>query len=228
MIKKIKIGFQLLKYQHNFKKNVCLSVILLIMGVFFCLDSIVKNCIIGVVFLECSGMFLFSTVTSIYCTELFKSSPKRKFLETKSYTIENTVGNLIGLTICIGVKISGIIFRNMQSDTLLDTEKRIMMIQNEIFFAGIMTMVMAIYIACAYKYFIGTVIAYCIVVVIIQEMVDKINFAFENNWSISTTVVVAYLAAFLGCVIAYFLTCLFYKKKMSVLGQPADLRKYLK
>ena len=172
MIKKIKIGFQLLKYQHNFKKNVCLSVILLIMGVFFCLDSIVKNCIIGVVFLECSGMFLFSTVTSIYCTELFKSSPKRKFLETKSYTIENTVGNLIGLTICIGVKISGIIFRNMQSDTLLDTEKRIMMIQNEIFFAGIMTMVMAIYIACAYKYFIGTVIAYCIVVVIIQEMVD--------------------------------------------------------
>lgn len=228
MIKKIKIGFQLLKYQHNFKKNVCLSIILLIVGVFFCFNRLPRNCIIGVVFLECSGIFLFSGVTSIYCTELFKSSPKRKFLETKSYTIENAVGNLIGLTICIGVKISEIIFWNMQPDTLLNMDKRIMTIQNEIFFAGIMTMVMAIYIACAYKYFIGTVIAFCIVMVIGQAMVEKNNFAFENNWSITTTIVVAYLVAFFGCVIAYFLTCLCYKKKMSVLGQPADLRKYLK
>lgn len=228
MIKKIKIGFQLLKYQHNFKKDVCLSIILLIAGIFFCLDTAMNSCIIGMAFLGSSGMFLFSSVTSVYCTELFMSSPKRRFFEIKSFAIGNTVINLIGFTICIGVKIFEMIFWKVQPDRLFHKGEQVMMIQNQIFLAGIMTTVMSIYIAVAYKYFISSVIVVYILFFIILDIGNLEDFTFAiNGCSITTTVFVTYLMVFSGCVLAYFLTCLCYKKKMSVLGQPADLRKYL-
>lgn len=227
MIKKIKIGFRLLKYQHNFKRNICYSIIFSILGICFCLDARMKSCIVGMAFLGSAEICLFSTVTSLYCTELFMSSPKRRFLETKSYGMENALGNLIGFTICIGIKIFVMVFLKIQPYRLLYIEEQAITVQEQIFLAGLVTIIVTIYTACAYKYFVSSAIIFCFLLFFGMSNLGNFTFAI-SKWPVTTTVFVTYLMVFIGCVIAYFLTCLCYKKKMSVLGQPADLRKYLK
>lgn len=216
MINNIKNNIKLLKYGYQFKLNIICSIIFTLLGVFLISygDNINKTPSMYMVCF-CSFLFIIQLAYTLTVSSIVKSSPKYRQFYFGVPRIINITGFLISFILLLAVKF-------IKADNINDF---IQYSGNEVAAAGIMYMITFLYMALAYKFFVISVIIFCISCVSINVLFNYITEIY--NFTLMQGIGITVFFVITGLILFEILERVTYKIQMSKFAQSAFLRKYM-
>lgn len=216
MINNIKNNIKLLKYGYQFKLNIICSVIFTLLGTFLVSygGNIYKSPSMYMIFF-CSFLFIIQLAYTLTISDIVKSSPKYRQFYLGVPRMVNIAGFLISFLLLLTIKF-------IQADTIEDF---IQYSGNEVAASGIMYMVVFLYIALAYKFFLISVVIFCGSCIFINVLFNYITEIY--SFTLIQGIGIAVLFVIIGLILFEILERVTYKMQMSKFAQSAFLRRYM-
>ena len=228
MMNDIKIGVKMLRYAYGLKTNLVQGGIFLMLGIFYSIQGSMGNhfrgnlVFFGGLFLSCIGMLPVQMVYSLSMSDLVRTSPARKRMQTSVPVLLHCSATfLIYLAECLLCVIRGLwkpeLAENMGRDILG---------------IALITAFMMLYLGICYKYFIAAtlVVVPCLCLWGVGGLeagviIDNLFGGRELPFWTAALEGAGILA--LGGAAEYLLTLLFYRAPLSKMAQPAPMRKWI-
>lgn len=217
MINNWKLGLKSLEYAYGRKSNFILMIVFGLMSVaFYAIGPGIRNTFFGGYMLMCTAILPTQMIYSLSMSNIVQSSPMKKKMQT-AIPAAFTCGNLMVMYL-INAVIRGIMMWG-HPETVLETGKEILML-------ALVMMLMSIYLAIAFKYFIVSVLMFLAVYFIAFRAID---FIVPDQFGAGAAVYMAMIIlglAFVavGGIAQYLCSLLVYKAPMSKAAQ-ASLNK---
>ncbi len=208
-------NFKLIKYGYQFKLSMVCSVLFMLMGIavlsFF---DFYKGPSMYLVF-YCSFLLVIQVSNTLTASGMIKSSPRYRQFCLGMPRVINFIGFLITVSVLM-------VIRLIQKGTIDGFMK---CAGNELAATGFMYFICLLYMAFVYKFFIISVILFCISCsfsnVLVNIIIHTYNFTFGQGIGI------AFLCMAVGMALLEIIGRAVYKIPPSKLAQPASLRKYM-
>lgn len=224
MINDLKLGVKLIRYAYGVKTNIVIAILLVAFGVFITLGVNLLGAAINVpggFVVMLAPLFLTQMLNSVNVTNMAQASPVKKRLQTSVPTAINLFFMLLGYVI---VSIAEYI-------CVAAIPERRGSICGELFCIAIISAILIIYIAVAYKYFVISIILY------VPAIFASVYYGKQIGWGtelfagmkhlFAFTVVTGSVVIAAACLLHYFITLAVYKVPMSKYAQAAPLRRWL-
>lgn len=218
MIKDLKMSIKLMPYCTNWKSTLAGMVIFFVIGLVFEI-AMGGEMPAGVIFMMMAGIFPAQLLTSLSVSSLVATSTYKRKLQTDYSTVIIFVTSLIAWTVCCATR-----YFNYVSDGAVAG-----MVINGMLGTALIMLVLAIYMALAYKvYWIAFtifIVSYLVIYVLISLPFEYLNHAFT---SFPVAVVFGYVMVFVSTLVHNLLTKAVYKIPMHKMAQSTILRKAMK
>lgn len=211
MIKDLK----LIKYGYQFRLNTVCSFIFMLIGIVSITFIDIYKISSIYLLLYCSFLFLIQTASTLMSSNIVKSSPKyREFC----FRFQRTI-NISGFIFSIGILF---IVRVVQTLVIKDFEQHI---GEELVAMGIEYFIIVLYEVLVYKFFIASVILFCLCTNMVTAIVNIISELY--NFTLIQGIGIAVLFFILAMVLSEIMMRALYKVQPSRLAQSASLRRYI-
>lgn len=227
LLKEISLGFKTIRYGFQLKSNIALMVIFLILGIsgeFLCGGT----SIFGGLYVTICAIVPMQLICSLGVSNLAKTSPKRKHLETFIPTACATIVMFALYTVLLILKAIFCYLKPENAEA----------ISFQLILVGAICAFMLIYCGVVFKHFVISMIlligamsvvgGFSGMLMAVDELengsfLEKVSSPFSTSFGVA--VVIGYLLILIGGFLCWLLTRLFYKHEMSKWAYGAALRK---
>lgn len=208
-------NLKLIKYGYQFKLNMVFTVFFMLLGiVILSFNDIYKGPSIYLVF-YCGFLFMIQLSNTLMTSDMVKSSPKYRQFCLGTPRVINITGFFVTVSVLI-------VIRLIQKGNIDEFKKYI---GNELAALGFMYFICLLYIAFVYKFFIISIILFCISFTFSNVTVSFVFITY--NFTFAQGVGIALLCMAAGMVLSEIIGRLIYKIPPSKFAQSASLRKYI-
>lgn len=206
--RKWKFAFKCMKYSYNLKINLICAGIFIAIGVLYETMDLVKG--MGGYLLIVVSMYPAQILYSVCGSQLVQSSPYKKALMTSMPTMLTLCSGLLSYVLLVVLEGVRMIIKPETADQSIST----------ILMAGILLLILDIYVGIVYKYFWVSMMLMCISIVGIYSNISFILRSRQftqllSGCSLPVAIVVGLCLALLGSLLQYGISLLVYKKPVS-------------
>ncbi len=217
MINNWKLGLKSLEYAYGITSNFILMIIFGLMGlVFYIIGPGIHNTFMGGYMLMCTAILPTQMVYSLSMSNIVQSSPMKKKMQT-TIPAAFTCGNLM-IMYLINAVIRGIMVW-AHPETALAAGKEVLLL-------ALVIMMMSVYLALAFKYFMVSIIMFIAVYFSIFRGMNAIVLDwFESGAAVYMAMIILGLAfVAVGGIAQYLCSLLVYKVPMSKMAQASLIK----
>lgn len=218
MMKDLKLGFQVLKYEYGRKGMSTGAVVILLLAFPMCAFSMLKviNLPGGYCFLM--GAFCLCQLSSLYTSDLVMASPARKRLEISVYPMMQFTASAISYLLVL--VIGGIV--------AVCSPEHIRNVCSQLILTAVFTAITLLYSAVCRKYYIASTIVFFLIFVLRPDDMKWWLPSPEDGWGLFAGAALKGMALILcGGGLLYLINLALYKAPMSRLHRTTSLRRSL-
>ena len=218
MIKRLKLGLQMLRYTFGIKTCAIMGIFFLAIGILMELLPQPVNSS-GTLFISLTGMWTIQLTYSLGVSNLVRSSKWAKAMETSIPALVGFVSFFVTylLVLCL----------NLPYLSTAD-EETMQIMAGEMILSGILALVLMVYCGVAYKLFIvGTVLFLAVIFCGNFNAPFMLMESLNIPVSFGTAVAIGFLEILVGALLQYGVSCLLHKVPLSKKAQMRGLQKLM-